>query len=101
MAYEKNPKRNGGKMANRPVKKWKSGSIETALWYNEREVNGAIVGFKTISLTRSYKKKGEDIWRNEVLNLRRNDIQKAIIVLQKAQEELLLTDEKEGDNDEE
>ena len=37
-----------------------------------------------------YKKKGEDTWNNEVINMRKMDITKAIIVLQKAQEELLL-----------
>jgi len=89
------------KMTNRPIKKWKSGSIETAIWYNEREVGGNLVGFKTISLTRSFKRKNEDIWRNEVINLRRNDLQKTILVLQKAHEELLLNEEKEDDDDEE
>ncbi len=81
-------------MVNRPVKKYKSGNIEAAIWLNEKDMgDGSIVGFKTISLSRSWKKKDEDIWRSDVVHLRRNDIQKAIIVLQKAQEELLLFDE--------
>ena len=88
-------------MANRPIKKWRSGAIEAAIWNNEKEFNGNIVGFKTISLSRSFKKKGENIWRNEQINLRRNDLQKIILVLQKAQEELILNQgEKEGDEDE-
>jgi len=86
-------------MVNRPIKKFKSGSIEAAIWSNEREFNGSIVEFKTISLSRSYKKKGEDVWRNEQLNLRRNDIQKCILVLEKAQEELLLNQELHEEED--
>ncbi|MEK6835839.1 MAG: hypothetical protein AABX55_02340 [Nanoarchaeota archaeon] len=80
-------------MANRPIKKFRSGNIEAAIWSNEREFNGGMVEFKTISLSRSYKKKEEDLWRSDQINLRRNDIQKAILVLQKAQEELLLNQE--------
>ena len=87
-------------MVNRPIKKWKSGSIEAAVWVNEKDFNGSLVEFKTISLSRSYKKKGEDIWRNDVINMRRGDIIKAILVLQKAQEELLLNQEQEEGGEE-
>ena len=80
-------------MANRPIKKFKSGNIEAAIWSNEKEFNGGLVEFKTVSLSRSYKKKGEELWRSDQINLRRNDIQKCILVLQKAQEELLLNQE--------
>ncbi|AJF62411.1 MAG: hypothetical protein QT11_C0001G0262 [archaeon GW2011_AR20] len=80
-------------MGNRPIKKWRSGNIEVAVWSNEKEFNGGLVEFKTISLSRSYKKKDEEIWRNEVINLRRGDIPKIMVVLQKAQEELLLNQE--------
>lgn len=83
-------------MGNQPIKKFRSGNIETAVWLNQREdPEGNKFGFKTVSLSRSYKKKGEDIWRSDVVNLRRNDLAKAILVLQKAQEDLLLTDTKE------
>ena len=87
-------------MGNRPIKEFRSGTIKAAIWSNEREFNGGLVEFKTISLTRSYKKKGEEIWRNDVLNLRRNDIQKCILVLQKAQEDLLLNHEQEEEDGE-
>ncbi len=87
-------------MGNRPIKKFKSGNIEAAIWSNEKEFNGSLVEFKTISLSRGYKKKDEEIWRNDVINLRRNDIQKAILVLQKAQEDLLLNQETEEESEE-
>ena len=81
-------------VGNMPIQKWRSGGIEAALWKNERQVNGATVEFRTVSLSRSYRKKGEDIWRSDVIgNLRVNDIQKVLLVLQKAQESLLLRTE--------
>ncbi|MEK6834652.1 MAG: hypothetical protein AABX61_00115 [Nanoarchaeota archaeon] len=80
-------------MANRPIKKFRSGNIEAAIWSNEKDFNGGLVEFKTISLNRSYKKKGEEIWRNEIINLRRGDIPRILLVLQKAQEDLLLNQE--------
>jgi len=77
-------------MGNRPIKKFKSGNIELAIWFNEREVDGAIVGFKTVSLKRSWRDNKQEIWRDEVVNLRRGDLPKVLLVLNKAQEELLL-----------
>ncbi|MBS3112408.1 hypothetical protein J4459_04040 [Candidatus Woesearchaeota archaeon] len=82
-------------MGNKPIKTYNCGNIRAAIFLNEREVNGNIVGFKTISLSRSFKKKDEEIWRSEVINMRRNDLQKAILVLQKTQEELLLDSKEE------
>ena len=81
--------------ANLPIQKFKAGNVEVAIWSNKRDVEGAQVEFKTVSLSRSYRKKGEDVWRNDNINMRRNDLQKAILVLQKAQESLLLTDKEE------
>ena len=86
-------------MGNKPIKEWKVGSVRAVIWQNEREVNEMTVGFQTVGVSRSFKKKDENIWRSEVINLRRNDIQKMILVLQKAQEYLLL-EEKEEDNNE-
>ena len=77
-------------MGNRPIKKFKSGNIELAIWFNEREVDGAVVGFKTVSLKRSWRDNKQEIWRDEVVNLRRGDLPKVLLVLNKAQEELLL-----------
>ncbi|MEK6840055.1 MAG: hypothetical protein AABX72_03870 [Nanoarchaeota archaeon] len=82
---------------NMPIHKFRAGNIEAAVWSNKKDVGGAIMEFKTVSLSRSYLKKGEDMWRSDVINLRRNDLQKVILVMQKAQEQLLLT---ERDDDE-
>ncbi len=85
----------------RPIKKWRSGNVEVAIWLNKRDLqDGTEVEFKTVSLSRSYRKRDEGVWRSDVINLRRNDLQKVILVLEKAQEDLLLTDEGGDDNDE-
>jgi len=76
-------------MADRPIQKWRIGNIDAALWENKKEMNGAEVTYWTVSLGRSYKKKDEGIWRNEVINnLRRNDIPKMIAILQRVQDHL-------------
>jgi hypothetical protein len=80
-----------------PIKKYKSGNISGALWFNEREVNGNIVGFKTLSITRSWKDK--DTWRNEALNIRKQDIAKVILILNKLQEDLFLEGREGYDNE--
>jgi len=81
---------------NKPIKQYKSGSISSSVWANERDVNGSKVEFKTVSLRKSWKD-DKNIWRDSTINLRRNDIPKAILVLQKAHEDLLLDS---GDEDE-
>lgn len=89
---------------NRPIKKFRSGNVEVALWENTKQFNSGEVTFKTFSLNRSYKKKDENIWRNETINnFRRQDIPKLITVLTKMQEELYLNaehDEKEEGEEE-
>lgn len=88
-------------MGNRPIKKFRSGNIEAAIWSNEKEFNGGMVEFKTVTLSRGYKKKGEEIWRSDVINLRKGDIPKIMMVLQKTQEELLLNQEPQKEEEEE
>lgn len=78
---------------NRPIQKWRIGNIECAVWENKKTFNGGEVSYKTMTLSRSYKKKDEEIWRSEAINsLRRNDIAKLIAILQKAQDYLFFED---------
>ena len=52
------------------------------------------VEFKTVSLRKSWEKDGR--WYDHTItNIRKNDIAKMILLLQKAQEELLLSKEEE------
>ncbi len=77
-------------MKNRPIKKFKASNIEAAIWENTKKVKDGEISFKTVSLTRNWKKKDEDVWRSDVINLRRGDIAKLLVVLNKVQEELFL-----------
>lgn len=82
-----------------PIKKFVSGNMQGAIWLNSKEIDGNKTEYKTISLTRSYKKKDEDVWRNEILNIRRGDLPKLMTILHKLREEVYLVDQS-GDNNE-
>ncbi len=86
-------------MANRPIKTYRAGNIQGAIWFNEREVKEAVVGFKTVSIRRSWKDKDKDLWREETLNLRKQDLPKIAVILNKLQEDLLLNEEGEDDDE--
>ena len=86
-------------MSNQPLRKWRSGNISGAVWLNEKDVNGTKVNFKTASLRRSWKKEG-DIWRDEVLNFRRQDLPKLLSIINEMQRELYLGESKGGVEDE-
>ena len=86
-------------MSNLPIHKWKAGSISAAIWENKRDTDSGSVTFKTVSLTRAWRKKGEDIWRHDQINLRRGDIPKILVVLQKAQEQLFLESGEDEDDE--
>ena len=78
-------------MTNQPIKKLKSGNIQGAIWENQKEINGSMVSFNTVTIRRSWKDK-EGQWRDETLNLRKTDITKVLVVLTKIQEDLLLSE---------
>ncbi len=86
------------KPLTRPIKKWRTGSIEAAIWENKRKKEtGEEIEFKTVSLRRSWRQDG--VWRDSVINLRRNDIPKIQVVLSEALKELLLDDKGSEDNE--
>jgi len=89
-------------MANRPIKKFRAGQLETAIWFNERKLkDDSIVGFKTVSLRKSWKD-DEGTWRDAVIQLRKHDVPRVIVLMNKVMEELLLAQEqKEGDDEDE
>ncbi|MFH0936354.1 MAG: hypothetical protein V1815_01590 [Candidatus Woesearchaeota archaeon] len=74
-------------MANQPIKKWRVSNIEVCIWDNKKQIENGEVNYKTVTISRSFKKKNEDIWRSEVINnVRRSDIPKLITMLDKAQD---------------
>lgn len=80
----------------RPIQKWRIGNIDLSVWENTKEFEGGEVSYKTFSVTKSYKKKNEDIWRSEVINnLRRQDIVKLQLLLNKVQDYLFFEQNKE------
>lgn len=87
-----------GNSANRPVKSFRCGNFSGAIWANEKQMAEGMVSFMTASLRRSWKDKSGS-WRDETVNLRKNDIAKAVLLLNKLQEEMFFSD-LEGENDE-
>jgi len=91
------------KMANQPVKKYRISNWEGVVWDNKKKLsNGVEVGYKTITVSRSYKKKDEEIWRNEVINnIRLNDIGKLRAILDKLQDFLYFEARQQEEDEEE
>ena len=89
-------------MTNRPIKKFRAGQLEVAVWFNERKLkDDSIVGFKTVSLRKSWKD-DEGVWRDAVIQLRKHDLPKVLVLMQKTMEELLLAQAgKEEDEEDE
>ena len=89
-------------MGNRPIQKFRSGQLEAAIWFNERKLkDDSIVGFKTVSLRKSWKD-DEGVWRDATIQLRKHDIPKVLVLMNKVMEELLLAqEEKEEDEEDE
>ncbi|HLC71945.1 MAG TPA: hypothetical protein VJH37_00010 [Candidatus Nanoarchaeia archaeon] len=89
-------------VSNLPVKKFRSGAIEGVIWANKRkQEDGSEIEFKTVTLRRSWKDKTQDIWREEKLNLRKTDLPKIQLIIQKLQEDLYLSNDNKGDDSDE
>jgi len=80
---------------DRPIKRFRAGNIDAAVWLNARDVDGTRVEFKTVTLKRSWRDKDSGDWRDERINLRRSDIQKIMLVLSEVQKDLFLNQEGE------
>ena len=73
---------------NQPEKKFRAGAISAAIWENQTMRDGQQTSFNTISFERAYKDK-QGQWQN-THSLRVSDIPKAVLVLNKAYEYLIL-----------
>jgi len=77
---------------NMPEKKFRAGAISATVWENQGTTKeGTATTFRTISLERCFKDK-EDKWQN-TKTLRINDLPKAMVVLNKTYEYLVLKGE--------
>ncbi len=74
----------------KPEKKFVAGAISATIWENTTEREGKQVSYRTISLTRSYKNK-DGKWQ-QTNSFRTTDIPKALLVLNKAYEYIMLRD---------
>ncbi len=74
-----------------PLKSFRSGAIQVAIWENEGTTReGQPEVYKTVSFERRYKDKSGE-WKG-TNQLRVNDLPKATLILQKAYEYLVLTE---------
>ncbi|MBN1644736.1 hypothetical protein JW851_01680 [Candidatus Woesearchaeota archaeon] len=74
---------------NKPEKKFRAGPISAAIWKNKSQKDGKDVEFHTITIGRCYRDK-EGNWKNSA-SLRISDLPKASLVLDKAYEHLIIT----------
>ncbi|MFH1212279.1 MAG: hypothetical protein V1659_05135 [Candidatus Woesearchaeota archaeon] len=84
------------KPANRPVKSYRCGNFSGAIWSNEKDTKEGSISFLTASLRRSWKDKTGS-WRDETVNLRKNDVAKAILLLSKLQEEMFFSEAEDNE----
>jgi hypothetical protein len=78
---------NGGKMENKPEKKFRAGAVTATIWRNVSEKGS----YGTVQLERSYMDKDNN-WKSTG-SFRLNDLPKASLVLQKAYEYLAIKSE--------
>jgi len=71
-----------------PVAKFKAGTVTTALWENQMNINGKTVTVLKATVQRRYKDKSSDEWKSSG-SFGRNEIPLAIFCLQKALEEII------------
>ncbi|MBI4981052.1 hypothetical protein HZC30_05860 [Candidatus Woesearchaeota archaeon] len=80
------------KEGNLPEKKFRAGGVAATVWLNKgHRPNGEESEYKTISIERRYTDK-EGKWQS-TNSLRVNDLPKAMVVLQKAYEQLVLNEQ--------
>ena len=81
---------------SRLIKSVKSGNFEATVWENERDLDeGGIVGYQTISLRKSWRDP-TGTFREQKLHLRKQDVERVVVLLRKVQEHLLLEGEEHG-----
>ena len=75
---------------NLPEKKFRAGAISATIWRNQITTkDGQDREVRTVSFQRSYKDKDTDEWKT-TSSLRAMDLPKAVVVLNKAYEYLVL-----------
>ena len=84
---------------SRLIKSVKSGNFEATIWENEKDLDeGGIVGYQTITMRKTWRDP-TGTFREQKLHLRKQDVERVVVLLRKVQEHLLLEGEdgKKGD----
>lgn len=76
----------------KPEQKFRAGSVTATIWAKELEKDGKKFNVYNIEVVRNYKEKESDEWK-KTSSFAKDDLQKAILVMQKAQEYLYLNEE--------
>ncbi len=75
---------------NLPEKKFSAGAVRATIWKNTgSKKTGEAIEYRTVSFERVYKDKQSGEWKS-TNSLRLNDLPKAVVVLNKAYEHLML-----------
>ena len=75
-----------------PEKKFKAGAVSATIWKNNSEKGD----FSSIQLDRAYKDNKDNTWKH-TNSFNASDLPKAIVVLNKAYEYLVVKDKGEGE----
>lgn len=84
---------------SRLIKSVKSGNFEATIWENEKDLDeGGIIGYQTISIRKTWRDPN-GTFREQKLHLRKQDIERVVVLLRKVQEHVLLEEQdgKKGD----
>ncbi len=73
-----------------PWRTVKSANFEASIWENEKDFgDGGIVAFKSVSVRKTWRD-NSNTFREQKINLRKQDVERLIVLLRKVQEHLLL-----------
>mgnify|MGYP001459247958 CR=1 FL=1 len=73
-----------------PWRTVKSSNFEASIWENERDFGeGGIVAYKSVSIRKTWRD-NNNTFREQKINLRKQDVERMIVLLRKVQEHLLL-----------
>ena len=77
-------------MSNQPVKKFKAGAVEAAIWNNEKKAGDNVTTMESVSIVRRYKDKAGQ-WQS-TSSFSMNELPKVALVSKKAFEYLAMSD---------
>ena len=71
-----------------PLKVYEQGQIESAIWENLRNAEDLNSTFKSVSIKKTWQKRGTSKWKSVQINLLKSELDSLLIVVQSAKEEL-------------